>query len=157
MSKIKGKDTAPELWLRRFLWSRGFRYRLHVKGLPGSPDIVMAKWGAAIFVHGCFWHHHDGCALFKLPKTNTDFWREKLTANAQRDFRSVKDLAGRGWRILVVWECAIRFDTAQTETEVLSWITEHTPSANITRQRDQIVIEPIPPHDGRLENPTNPV
>jgi DNA mismatch endonuclease (patch repair protein) len=143
MSKIRAKDTVPEMWLRRYLWSHGIRYRLHVKGLPGKPDIVMAKWGAVIFIHGCFWHHHDGCALFKLPKSNADFWREKLTANAARDATAVKKLTDDGWRVLIVWECAMRLDSVRAENLILSWITEWRPSATIARHVDDVTCEPL--------------
>ena len=107
MSGIKGKNTKPEMIIRKGLYARGFRYRLHVKQLPGKPDLVLHKYKAVIFVNGCFWHKHD-CRLFKWPKSNTDFWREKLTANEQRDKKYYRELSESGWRIMTVWECALK-------------------------------------------------
>lgn len=107
MSKIKGRDTKPEMQLRKGLYASGFRYRLHVGGLPGKPDIVFRREKAVIFVHGCFWHSHQ-CALSKMPKTRAEFWSKKLIANSERDIRNVATLRSRGWRVLTVWECALR-------------------------------------------------
>lgn len=107
MAGIRGKDTKPELLLRSELHRRGFRFRLHRRDLPGCPDMVFPKWGAAIFVHGCFWHGHD-CHLFRLPKTRTEFWREKIAGNALRDQRQINALREAGWRVGVVWECAVK-------------------------------------------------
>lgn len=105
MSGIKAKDTAPEMLVRRFLHSHGFRYRLHVKDLPGKPDIVLPKYHTVIFVHGCFWHQHPGCKDVVLPKSNTKFWKDKLEGNAKRDVGNIAELGRLGWRCLVVWEC----------------------------------------------------
>ena len=107
MSGIKGKDTAPELAVRRFLHGQGFRYLLHVKSLPGKPDIVLPKYKTVIFVHGCFWHRHPGCKYAYMPKSNSAFWLEKLEGNSRRDARSIEELAKRGWHCLVVWECEV--------------------------------------------------
>ena len=107
MASVRSKDTSPEMSIRRALHARGFRYRTNVKDLPGKPDIVLPKYRAAIFVHGCFWHAHD-CALFRLPSTRRDFWLKKLRRNRERDEDVGKLLAEAGWRILTVWECAIR-------------------------------------------------
>ena len=104
MSAIKSKNTKPELVIRKGLFALGFRYRLHAKGLPGSPDIVLKKYKTCIFVNGCFWHMHD-CDLFVLPKSNTDFWMEKLTANKLRDTKNKLKLSALGWKVIVVWEC----------------------------------------------------
>lgn len=106
MAGIRGKDTKPELLIRKALHAAGFRYRLHAK-LPGRPDIVLPKHGAAIFVHGCFWHGHD-CHLFKWPATRQAFWKQKIEGNRARDARNLADLRADGWRILTVWECAIK-------------------------------------------------
>ena len=105
MSRIRGKDTKPELMLRHGLHARGLRYRLHRKDLPGRPDMVFPRYRAAILVHGCFWHGHD-CPLFKLPATRREFWAAKIEGNQARDARDIAGLAAAGWRVLVVWECA---------------------------------------------------
>jgi DNA mismatch endonuclease (patch repair protein) len=139
MAQIRGKNTKPELWIRQFIWSNGLRYRLHAKNLPGTPDLVLKKWNAAIFVHGCFWHHHDECPLFKLPSTRQDFWREKLESNARRDAASVNKLTSLGWRVLIVWECAMRFDAVLAEEQTLAWITTHHKSSEIAWERIKVV------------------
>lgn len=105
MSGIRGKDTKPEMIVRRFLHHAGFRYRLHMKDLPGKPDIVLPKYRTVIFVHGCFWHRHPGCPLAATPKSNEKFWRDKLDGNVERDQRNVSALEDVGWRVFVVWEC----------------------------------------------------
>ncbi|AKH68796.1 T/G mismatch-specific endonuclease [Spongiibacter sp. IMCC21906] len=107
MSAIRGKDTKPEMLIRRALHARGFRYRLHSQKLPGSPDLVLPKYRAAIFVHGCFWHRHN-CSMFHWPSSRKDFWRKKLDANYERDERNVNALLVAGWRVAVVWECCLR-------------------------------------------------
>lgn len=107
MSGIRGKDTKPEVLIRKALHSRGFRYRLHASGLPGKPDIVFPRYGAALFIHGCFWHGHD-CKFFKLPATRTDFWEQKISGNRERDRRQLAALKEKGWRTLVIWECMTR-------------------------------------------------
>lgn len=108
MSGIRGKNTQPELEVRRGLHARGFRFRLHARSLPGRPDIVIHKYRAAIQVHGCFWHAHHGCRYFRLPASNKAFWAEKLEANRLRDEQSSAALHAAGWRVAIVWECAIR-------------------------------------------------
>jgi DNA mismatch endonuclease (patch repair protein) len=107
MSRIRGTNTGPERVLRAQLFHQGFRYRLHAKHLPGRPDLVFPRYHAVIFVHGCFWHGHD-CRLFKLPGTNTDFWTKKIEKNREHDLRTVNALRRQGWRVLTVWECALR-------------------------------------------------
>ncbi len=107
MSRIRGKDTKPEMLIRRGLHALGLRYRLHDRTLPGRPDLVFPKYRTAIFIHGCFWHAH-GCALSKLPATRQDFWHTKLAANAARDCNAIDALQAAGWRVLVIWECALR-------------------------------------------------
>ncbi len=118
MSGIRGKDTRPELLVRRFLHAQGFRFRLHDKRLPGKPDLVLPKWKTVVFVHGCFWHMHD-CRYFKLPGTRTEFWREKLAGNRRRDEATRQQLEALGWRVLVVHECALR-DSPQAALDVLA-------------------------------------
>ena len=108
MAAIRSRDTAPELIVRKQLFARGFRYRLNVRGLPGSPDLVFPKHRAAVLVHGCFWHRHEGCRFFQLPKTRPEFWDRKLTVNATRDLRDIEKLRSLQYRVAVVWECATR-------------------------------------------------
>ncbi|WP_370235515.1 MULTISPECIES: very short patch repair endonuclease [Henriciella] len=124
MSGIRGKDTKPELIVRRGLHAMGFRYTLHNRRLPGSPDLVLPKHDAVIFVHGCFWHGHD-CHLFKWPQTRPEFWREKIGRNRERDARSLAALRASGWRIATIWECALRAVASSDRLllEVSSWIT----------------------------------
>lgn len=107
MAGIRGRDTKPELVLRHGLHRAGFRYRLHVKGVPGRPDMVFPIYGAVIFAHGCFWHGHD-CAHFKWPSSRPEFWRTKITGNAARDAKVKESLRAAGWRVLTVWECALK-------------------------------------------------
>ncbi len=116
MSGIRGSNTQPELRVRRFLHRHGFRDRLHVKDLPGRPDIVLPKYKAVVFVHGCFWHRHSGCPYAYRPKSNVEFWEAKLNSNAERDARVEQKLAEQGWQVLVVWEC----DTSQGRLEALA-------------------------------------
>jgi len=106
MSRIGSRDTKPEMLVRRFLHAAGFRYRLHGVDLPGRPDLVLPKYGVAIFVHGCFWHAHH-CQNGRVPDTRADFWREKFSTNKRRDARNSRALRALGWRVLHVWECGL--------------------------------------------------
>ncbi|MCO8624488.1 DNA mismatch endonuclease Vsr [Burkholderia multivorans] len=106
MAAVRRVNTGPELTVRRLLHGAGFRYRLNARQLPGSPDIVLPKWKAAVFVHGCFWHGHD-CSLFKLPATRTEWWRAKILSNTARDRHATDSLVSDGWRVIVVWQCAL--------------------------------------------------
>lgn len=108
MSRVRSKDTRPELFVRRLIHGAGFRYRLHVRGLPGSPDLVFSSRKKVIFVHGCFWHSHVGCQHARIPKSRTDFWIAKLGANRVRDERNVHALVDAGWKVMVLWECELR-------------------------------------------------
>lgn len=108
MAAIKGKDTTPEMIVRRYLFSRGLRYRVHVRKLPGNPDIVLPKYKSLIFVDGCFWHGHEGCRYFRMPRSNVEFWRQKINRNVARDIRNEKELKTLGWKVYRVWECEIR-------------------------------------------------
>src|SRR5689334_23328590 len=108
MAGIRGVNTKPERFLRCFLHREGFRYRLHGRSLPGRPDIVLPKHQVVIFVHGCFWHRHSGCKFAYMPGSNRRFWREKFAANLRRDEAAERQLLAEGWRVLIVWECAIR-------------------------------------------------
>lgn len=110
MAAIKGKDTKPEMLVRRGLHYRGLRFRLHRGDLPGRPDLVFPSRRVALFVHGCFWHAHSGCRYFKLPETGRDHWREKLEENRARDVRNQAKLISDGWRVIVIWECELRHD-----------------------------------------------
>lgn len=110
MSAIRAKNTKPEMLVRQALHRHGFRFRLHVRDLPGTPDLVLPRYRAVIFVNGCFWHRHQ-CALFKMPSTRTEFWREKLSKNQYRDARNVLHLRDAGWRVATVWECSLRAAT----------------------------------------------
>ena len=107
MAGIQGKNTKPELLIRKALHARGFRFRLHVKDLPGKPDLVLPKYRALVFIHGCFWHGH-ACRYFKVPQTRPEFWLEKIKKNQARDCLQVDALKTMGWRVLIVWECAVR-------------------------------------------------
>ncbi|MDH4609722.1 DNA mismatch endonuclease Vsr [Pseudomonas sp. BN102] len=107
MSRIRGKDTQPELALRKVLHGLGLRYRLHGAGLPGKPDLVFPRYKAVVFVHGCFWHRHSGCKIATTPKSNTPFWLEKFEKNVTRDAQAAADLQVLGWTVLVVWECEL--------------------------------------------------
>lgn len=107
MSRIRGRDTKPEMLVRRGLHACGLRYRLHERKLTGCPDLVFPRYQAAVFIHGCFWHAH-GCSLSKFPATRQEFWRNKLERNAARDREGIADLRAEGWRVLVIWECALR-------------------------------------------------
>lgn len=126
MSRIRGKNTRPEMTVRRLLHAAGFRYRLHGAGLPGKPDLVLPKYQAVIFVHGCFWHRHN-CPLFKWPKTRQEFWHLKITRNVERDVRTEARLHEAGWRVLTVWECALRGKGRLSEPDLVEemrrWLT----------------------------------
>ncbi|MCL8307441.1 MULTISPECIES: very short patch repair endonuclease [Pseudomonas] len=108
MARVKAKDTRPEMLVRRLLFSLGYRYRLHDRGLPGSPDIVFRGMKKAIFVHGCFWHRHECCPLARLPKSRLEFWGPKLDGNRERDARKLLQLQSQGWDALVIWECELK-------------------------------------------------
>ena len=108
MAAIKDKDTKPEILVRKFLFSKGLRYRLNNRKLPGSPDIVLKKYKTVIFVDGCFWHGHEGCKYFRLPKSNTSFWETKITRNIERDKETTQALTALGWKVIRIWECELR-------------------------------------------------
>ena len=110
MSRIRGKNTKPEMLVRKYLFAHGFRYRLHSKKLPGKPDIVLPKYKTVIFVHGCFWHGHQDCKYFVVPKTRTDWWLNKINGNKANDAKKEQALEQAGWKVLVVWECQLKPD-----------------------------------------------
>ena len=127
MSGIRGKDTIPELLIRKALFAKGFRYRLHDRRLPGKPDLVFPKYDAVIFIHGCFWHGHD-CHLFKWPSTRPEFWKNKINRNREVDERNYKKIKEDGWRILTIWECAIKGKTRLSLEKIVDasekWLKE---------------------------------
>lgn len=108
MQSIHSKDTRPEMIVRKFLFSHGYRYRLHVKTLPGHPDIVMRRWRTIILVNGCFWHGHTGCTMFRMPRSNVDFWKAKIERNRLRDLRDRLALRDMGWHVITLWECQLK-------------------------------------------------
>jgi DNA mismatch endonuclease (patch repair protein) len=120
MSCIKGKDTRPEELVRKYLFSKGLRYRKNVKALPGCPDIVLPKYKTVVFINGCFWHVHNNCLYFKWPVTRKEFWHDKLSKNQERDHRNTALLTGMGWKVVVVWQCELR----NPETRLIKLITE---------------------------------
>ncbi|EDK4785267.1 very short patch repair endonuclease [Salmonella enterica] len=135
MSGIRGRNTKPEILVRSLLHREGFRFRLHVRELPGKPDIVLPKYRAAIFVHGCFWHGHD-CPLYRLPGTRPDFWRNKIDRNRASDRRARDALLAAGWRVAVVWECALRgagTDPGQVAQRLAVWLRGNEPETEIRK------------------------
>ena len=120
MSRIGSKNTRPELIVRRWLWQQGYRYRVNVKRLPGSPDIVLPRYSTAIFVNGCFWHAHEDCDRYRVPHTNVDFWTAKFQRNKARDERNYRLLHKMGWYVLVVWECQLEKDKRRDTLIALS-------------------------------------
>src|SRR5690606_25232075 len=119
MSRIRSKDSKPELIVRRFLHRNGFRFRLHVKDLPGKPDLVLKKHRTVIFVHGCFWHGHEGCKYFVVPKTRTEWWLEKIETNKRKDKINIESLTQSGWRVFEVWDCELRSREARRLNELV--------------------------------------
>lgn len=110
MSRIKSKDTKPEMLIRKFLFSKGFRYRLHVKNLPGNPDLVLPKYKTIIFINGCFWHGHENCKYYVIPKTRTEWWIDKINRTKQRDSENFLQLSESGWKIVTIFECQLKAD-----------------------------------------------
>ncbi|MBO9740146.1 DNA mismatch endonuclease Vsr [Xanthomonas axonopodis pv. begoniae] len=139
MSGIKGKNTRPEIAVRSFLHRNGFRFRLHGSRLPGRPDVVLARWNAVVFVHGCFWHGHSGCRYFKLPKTRTDFWKTKIDSNSQRDALAIHRLRQAGWRVAIIWECALRDEPDRALDELLRFIRSEDISVEVTSSTSVII------------------
>lgn len=124
MSGIRAINTRPELSIRRLLFARGLRFRLHVKDLPGKPDLVFPKYEAVLFVHGCFWHRHESCRFTSTPASNVDFWMKKFKANLSRDARAIRALREQGWRVAVVWECELREEARATKMadRIAAWL-----------------------------------
>lgn len=126
MQHIRSKDTMPEVWLRKKLFERGYRFRKNVSNVPGSPDIWLAKYNTAIFVHGCFWHRHEGCKFAYMPKSRVDFWNDKFQKNIVRDKTIRSELTNIGVKMLIVWECTVKLmqRDEKTEADVLEKIEE---------------------------------
>ena len=127
MAGIQGKNTRPELLLRSYLHRAGFRFRLHKKGLPGKPDLVLARYRTVIFVHGCYWHRHPRCRLAYQPKTRVDFWKKKFAENVERARHQLAELINVGWRVIVVWECGLR--SVQKGEKSLDWLIDELRSS----------------------------
>ena len=151
MAAIKGKDTKPEMIVRKYLFSRGLRYRVNNRKLPGSPDIVLKKYKTVVFIDGCFWHGHEGCKYYRLPKTNVDFWRHKIAMNIARDYANSVDLRLAGWKVIRVWECDIKTKAKREATleslyqEIVG--TEHKSNTyESSPDADQIAAEPRTPY-----------
>jgi DNA mismatch endonuclease (patch repair protein) len=123
MAAIRGKNTRPELIVRKGLWKRGFRYRLNHKRLPGHPDLVLRKYRTCIFVNGCFWHGHEGCS--KIPSTNREFWEAKILRNKERDIETQKELAKMGWHCITVWECELKPNVREKTLDSLAYTLNH--------------------------------
>ncbi len=141
MAAIKSTDTGPELKLRKELFSLGFRYRLYCRDLPGKPDLVFRSRRAVIFVNGCFWHHHEGCARAYTPKSHQDFWIPKIKRNVERDHEHAAALLTMGWRVLVVWECALKTRTYQDAAAAAAqWLDSSDPYAEVTLERGTPVL-----------------
>ena len=121
MAAIHGKDTKPEMVVRRYLWGHGYRYRLNHPRLPGKPDIVMRKYRTCIFVNGCFWHGHEGCRYYTIPKTNTEFWVSKVKRNKERDLKVQHELAAMGWHSITIWECELKPAKREETLESLAY------------------------------------
>lgn len=150
MSAIKSKSTRPELLVRKFLFSRGFRYRLNHPRLPGHPDLVLRKYRTVIFVNGCFWHGHEGCKYFVLPKTNVVFWKNKIMRNQSRDIEEMRQLSSMGWHCITVWECQLKPKVRQQTLDALEYTLYHlyledrrVKSYKMPEEEYDMVAEPI--------------
>ena len=135
MSKVRSRDTRPELYVRRAVWSEGFRYRLRVRKLPGAPDLVLTRYRLAVFVHGCFWHQHD-CSRAKRPASNREYWDRKLDANVERDARHRAKLRELGWNVAIIWECRLKVGTEDLLAHLRSERAAR-PLENLQAVRDQ--------------------
>lgn len=160
MAAIHGKNTKPEILVRKFLFSRGFRYRLNHPRLPGHPDIVLKKYRTCIFVNGCFWHGHEGCRYYRLPKTNVDFWKNKIEQNKIRDKKEQRQLADMGWHCITVWECQLKPLVRDQTLESLAYTLNHiyledreVKTNQVTEQPDSLMAaEPDIPY-GETDKP----
>jgi DNA mismatch endonuclease (patch repair protein) len=131
MSKVRGKDTGIEKFVRSELHRRGLRFRKNVASLPGRPDIVLPKYRTVVFVHGCFWHGHENCKASKLPETRRDFWERKLSGNIERDARHIKTLNDNGWKVLIIWECSLKYKNISDKGVAIDALTERIKSRDV--------------------------
>ncbi|MGM9806235.1 MAG: very short patch repair endonuclease [Candidatus Aphodosoma sp.] len=147
MASIRSKNTKPEILVRKYLFSRGFRYRLNYPRLPGHPDIVLKKYRTVIFVNGCFWHGHEGCPHFAIPKTNTEFWKSKIERNRTRDMAERQEISALGWHCIVVWECQLKPKVRRQTLEYLEYalchlyMKDHTCRYGMQEPRSNIAAE----------------
>lgn len=152
MSRIRDKNTKPELLVRKYLFSNGFRFRVNVKELPGKPDIVLPKYKTVIFIHGCFWHGHEGCKYFVIPKTRTEWWIEKIRKNTEHDQKVHTDLKVLGWNIMTIWECQLKPQKRQQTLENIValleklWLDNHK-KQYIPDQTIYLAAEPKNPYE----------
>lgn len=151
MAAIHSKDTKPEIIVRKWLWSRGYRYKLNHPRLPGKPDIVMRKYRTCIFVNGCFWHGHEGCRYYTVPKTNTSFWVNKVKRNKERDSRVQQQLASMGWHSIVIWECELKASKIKLTLDLLTYtlnkifLQDHSPkNYEMPEEKPAMAAEDIP-------------
>lgn len=160
MAAVKGKGTKPEMIVRKYLFSRGLRYRVNNRKLPGSPDIVLRKYKTVVFVDGCFWHGHKDCKYFRLPKSNVDFWRQKIAMNIARDYANNVDLKLSGWRVIRIWECEFR-TKAKSEEALQHLYANITQSSNIGSYQsneidnESIAAEPEPTYSVGIKRNLN--
>lgn len=122
MSRVKGKNTKPEILVRKYLFSQGFRFRLHNKSLPGKPDIILKKYNTIIFINGCFWHGHNNCKYYKIPKTRTEWWTDKINRNIANDKRAESLLIGLSWKVIKVWGCELKSKQKETLDELVKTV-----------------------------------
>lgn len=133
MSRIRSQNTSIEMMVRRYLFSKGFRYRVNVSSLPGKPDIVLRKYNSVIFVHGCFWHRHENCSISNTPKTRTDYWINKFERNVKNDIKNQEKLTALGWNVIVIWECEIKERFETTMTKVIDELEKHNIEPEVFR------------------------
>ncbi|MFH5834817.1 very short patch repair endonuclease [Proteiniclasticum sp. C24MP] len=141
MSRIRGKNTEPEKYIRRLLYHAGFRYRIHYRELPGKPDVYLRKYRTVLFINGCFWHRHEGCRYATTPKSNREFWENKFTRNVQRDKDVYDKLQSEGYKVIVIWECTIRkmMKERDFETEILFSLIDEIKKDSLKHEKHQPV------------------
>ncbi|MBO8459283.1 MAG: very short patch repair endonuclease [Bacteroidetes bacterium] len=159
MSAIKEKNTTPELLVRKFLFSRGYRYRLNHPRLPGKPDIVLRKYCTVIFVNGCFWHGHEGCKYYVLPKSNTEFWSKKIERNKERDKEVQQELVKMGWHCITIWECWLKPNVRDKTLESLDYTLNHIylkdRSIKPYTQEEEETLMAAEPERGYVDSPSD--
>ncbi len=149
MAAVRSKGTRPEIVVRHYLWAHGFRYRLNDPRLPGHPDLVLRKYRTCIFVNGCFWHGHDRCKYFKLPQTNTEFWRKKISRNKERDKEEQQRLAKMGWHCITIWECQLKNPQCEQTLKALVFtlnrifLDDHAKTYKPVGEASQMAAEPL--------------